>query len=323
MDAGVAPELSIAGGGPAGLACGIRLLERGWGVTVHERGHYPLKKVCGGFLSQQSWQRLRGLGVEAHLQRAPRPLRRARFYADAVSYAGFELSPPAWGLDRGSLDAALAARFRALGGQLLEGSEWAASGSDEAVVDARGRGVAPQDGPWMAWKGRLEGADAPVALAAADLLMLPLKGAYAGLAWMDDGSVCVSLIARRGAQLRGLLDGHPILASAAPRLQAQAAIAGFSLAAHPGSLNLGDRRRVWPPLVGDGIQRALASGEALARSLADGQPKRRSWDPSAFQFAVALGLHHGMLLAGPRRAGLACLAAWPALANRLYRWTRF
>jgi menaquinone-9 beta-reductase len=323
LDADMAQELSIAGGGPAGLACGIRLLERGWAVTVHERGRYPLKKVCGGFLSPQAWQRLRDLGADRHLPFAPSPLRRARFYADAKSYTEFDLAPQAWGLRRSVLDSALAERFRELGGRLEEASEWQAGPDDGLVVDARGRGAGPKDGPWMAWKGYLPADAAPPEMRSVDLIMLPLEGAYAGLDWMDDGTVCVGLIGRRGQSVAKLLNGHPLLAAVAPWVKADSAISGFSLAARGGSLLLGDRRRVWPPLVGDGIHRALASGEALALSLSGQKAQGRAWDASPLQFGLALGLHYGMLSAWPRRLGLACLGAWPAMATKLYRWTRF
>jgi len=323
LDHDVAQTLTIAGGGPAGLACGIRMLEQGWAVTVHERGRYPLKKVCGGFLSPRAWQRLRDLGADKHLSHPPRPLRRARFYAGDKSYAEFDLAPQAWSLRRSALDSALAGRFRELGGRLEEASEWRPGPDNGRVVDARGRDAGAKDGPWMAWKAYLAGAAAPPELGTVDLIMLPLDGAYAGLDWMDDGSICVSLIARRGRSLPKLLNGHPILAAVAPSLRAECAISGFSLATRSGGLRLGDRRRVWPPLVGDGIHRALASGEALAKDLTGQASGRSSWDASSLQFGLALGLHYGMLSAWPRRAGLACLSAWPSLATNLYRWTRF
>ncbi|HTB23647.1 MAG TPA: hypothetical protein VK914_13200 [bacterium] len=319
----MAQELSIAGGGPAGLACGIRLQQRGWSVTVHERGSYPLRKVCGGFLSPRAWASLVDLGVDQHLPCPPRPLRRARFYADGPSSVGFELSPQAWGLRRAVLDSALAARFRALGGRLMENSEWDGEAGGGPVLDARGRGAGRPEGPWMAWKGSLAAGAAPPEMREADLLMLPLDRAYAGLDWMDDGSVCVSLIARRGRPIPEVLGGHPILARLVPHLRAEAAISGFSLRSRDDASLLGDRRRVWPPLVGDGIYRALASGQAAASALA-GEPSRaRSWDPSGLQFALALGLHAGMLRPWTRRLGLACLGLSPALATRMYRWTRF
>jgi flavin-dependent dehydrogenase len=325
MDADVAQELSIAGGGPAGLACGIRLLQRGRAVALHERGAYPLKKVCGGFLSPRAWALLVDLGADEHLPGPPRPLRRARFYADGRSSVSFDLSPHAWGLRRAVLDSALAARFRALGGRLMENSEWKPEADGGAVVlDARGRGAGLPDGPWMGWKGSLPAGAAPAEMADADLLMLPLDQGYAGLAWMDDASVCVSLIARRGRSLPELLQGHPVLAPLARHLRADAAISGFSLQSRAGASLLGDRHRVWPPLVGDGIYRALASGQAAASALTDGLSRSPGVrDPSGLQFALALGLHTGMLRPWTRRLGLACLRLSPSLATRMYQWTRF
>jgi len=318
----MAQALTIVGGGPAGLACGIRLREQGWSVTVHERGRYPLKKVCGEFLSPKGWQSLRNLGADRYLPFAPRTLRRARFYADEKNHVDFNLDPPAWGLRRSALDTALAMRFRALGGRLEEGSDFGFASGDPEVLDARGRSLEKHEGPWMAWKGYLSAADAPPEMGTLDLIMLPVDQGYAGLAWMDDGSLSVCLIARRTSNVARILRSHALLSAVAPRLKAHTAIAGFSLTAHTGGRLLGDRRRVWPPLVGDGIHRALASGEAKAREYSHSAPAAQILDLSRVQFALAMGLHHGMLHAWTRRLGLACLRIGPGLATGLYRCTR-
>lgn len=319
----MAQALNIAGGGPAGLACGIRLLLSGRSVTVHEQGRYPLRKVCGEFLSPRAWQRVQALGGDRHLKRAPRPLARARFYADSTRFSDFALRPQALGLRRAALDSALAARFRALGGRLQEGSAWPGKGAPHAApdLDARGRLLGQAHGAWFAWKAYLPAGAAPADLEAADLLMLPLPGGYAGLSWVEDSTLSVCLIARRPASLAELLSAHPVLAAVAGQLKVHAAISGFSLSQRGQDSALGDRRRVWPPLVGDGIHRALASGEAAARALlGQGRPGP---DLAALQFPLALGLHYGMLHPRLRSLALAGIREWPALGTGIYRWTRF
>jgi hypothetical protein len=308
----MAAPLVIAGGGPAGLACGIRLLEAGRAVTLHERGRYPLRKVCGEFLSPRAWQRVQALGADAHLALAPLPLKRARFYADGLQHADLSLEPAAYGLSRAALDTALARRFQALGGDLREGSAW------DGTVDVDARGRPSEHGAWMGYKAYLPAGHLLLEREGVDLLMLPLVQGYAGIAKIEDGRLSVCLIARAPAPLKDLLGGHPLLAEVADDLETHAAIAGFNLESYLGRERIGDRRRVWPPVVGDGISRALADGEAKAAAILGGRGPARS--RAAFGVAKAL---HGAMLRPFWRRGLARLCrTWPGLATALYRRTR-
>lgn len=319
----MAAELSIAGGGLAGLACGIRLQERGWQVTVHERQHYPLKKVCGEFLSPLGWRRVVALGAAALLPQAPALLRRARFYGGPQQHVDFALEPPAWGLSRSALDSALAARFRALGGDLREGSEVAAhSQAGPGWVLATGRPAVQGPSAWLGWKAYLTPDQAPPELAQADLLMLPLAQGYAGLARIEDGRVSVALVAKAPARLPELLASHPLLAALAPHLVAHAAVAGFAFSAHvaAGYPRIGDARRVWPPVVGDGMSQALLAGESLAQRLATGRGGGEAG--VALRYRLGLGLHHLMLWPSGRRAAVGLARAWPGLAEMIYRVSR-
>lgn len=311
-------SLSILGGGPAGLACGIRLLEAGWSVTLHERGRYPLKKVCGEFVSPAAWSRLQALGAGPFLPDAP-PLRRARFYQDATRCVDFDLEPAARGLSRAALDAALADRFRQLGGDLQEGSAWDGP-AQPGQVDARGRPALPGPGRYFAWKGYLAEPEPTDGPERADLTMLPLSRGYAGISRVEDGRISVCLIARAPASLDALLGSHPVLAALAPRLRPHAAVAGFELGGHPGTGRLGDRARVWPPVVGDGIGQALAAGEDEAEARSQGR-RRPRWR-GAMAFRAAQGLHAVMMHPQGRRLAGALLRRWPAAATVLYRSTR-
>jgi hypothetical protein len=298
----VEKTVSIAGGGLAGLARGIRLRQQGLPVRVHEAGHYPLKKVCGEFLSPQGWRRVQALGAAEGLN--PVPLRKARFYAGDADCFDFSLDPPAWGLSRAALDSALARRFQELGGELLEGSRVDADGLD---VDATGRPAARGGEKWMGWKAYLDAGQAPVELDQVDLLMLPVTGGYCGLSRIEDGRVSVCLAARAPVELAALLGSHPLLAPLAPFLKAHAAIANFDFSTKPGTGRLGDARRVWPPVVGDGMSQALAAGEG---------------GTTDFQFLLAKGLHHLMLSRRARRLAAFCCRLFPSLPSALYRLSR-
>ena len=310
----MAAPLVIAGGGPAGLACGIRLLQGGRAVTLHERGRYPLKKVCGEFLSPEGWRRLELLEADYYLPARPRRLTKERFYEDGRSHLDLALEPAAFGLSRGALDGARAQRFKALGGELREGSEL-----DPREADLNASGRPSRGGPWFGYKAYL-GADCDLLeRAQTDLLMLPLKRGYAGVARVEDGRLSVCLIARSPAPLKQLLKSHPLMAKVSDRLEFHASIAGFELGAGSGFNCIGDSYRVWPPVVGDGITRALAAGEAAAASILAGEPLRRT---SAWGFGLAKGLHYAMLSPTLRRAMAAAGRAWPGMAGAAYRRTR-
>ena len=292
----------IAGGGPAGLACGIRLLEHGWDVVVHERHHYPLRKVCGEFLSPAGLSRLRALGADRHLSKPPIEIRRARFEFAAGRDAEFPLLPVACGLSREAMDSALASRFRALGGDLREGSVWTESEkSGDAFVDARGRPQQFGKGRvWHGWKGYLDPGDAPDDIEPNLLRMLPVAGGYCGMSAVEDGRIGFCFVSEHRAAPRLILETHPYLSRIADKIRPHAGIAGFRFRTFSGPTRIGDRHRVWPPLVGDGMSRALGAGIEKAQRLATGGDRSVSWK---LAFPAALLLHAAMCSEGLRKAG--------------------
>ncbi len=56
-------DVSIIGGGLAGLALSIQLIEGGFTVALFEKEQYPFHKVCGEYISLESWDFLIGLGL--------------------------------------------------------------------------------------------------------------------------------------------------------------------------------------------------------------------------------------------------------------------
>ncbi|MEO6547186.1 MAG: NAD(P)/FAD-dependent oxidoreductase [Ferruginibacter sp.] len=63
MDEAVIYDVSIVGGGLAGLALSIQLKKRGYNVILFEKEQYPFHKVCGEYISLESWDFLRSLGL--------------------------------------------------------------------------------------------------------------------------------------------------------------------------------------------------------------------------------------------------------------------
>jgi flavin-dependent dehydrogenase len=56
-------DAAIVGGGLAGLAAAIRLRRAGHSVVLFEKEQYPFHKVCGEYISLESWDFLQSLGV--------------------------------------------------------------------------------------------------------------------------------------------------------------------------------------------------------------------------------------------------------------------
>ena len=56
-------DVAIIGGGLAGLAASILLAKDGYSVAVFEKEAYPFHKVCGEYVSRESWNFLESLGL--------------------------------------------------------------------------------------------------------------------------------------------------------------------------------------------------------------------------------------------------------------------
>jgi 2-polyprenyl-6-methoxyphenol hydroxylase-like FAD-dependent oxidoreductase len=113
----------VVGGGPAGLAFAIAAAARGLDVTVVERRAGPVDKACGEGLLPAGVRALERLGVLPHLRREDSaPIREIRWLERTGEAAHLRLPPPGGlGVRRTALSAALLARARALGVELLEG----------------------------------------------------------------------------------------------------------------------------------------------------------------------------------------------------------
>ncbi len=64
-------DIAIVGGGLAGLACAIQLAKSGHFVILFERESYPFHKVCGEYVSLESWNFLKQLGLPLEDMKLP------------------------------------------------------------------------------------------------------------------------------------------------------------------------------------------------------------------------------------------------------------
>jgi len=57
-------DVAIVGGGLAGLSLSIQLVKKGYSVILFEKETYPFHKVCGEYISMESWDFIQSLGVD-------------------------------------------------------------------------------------------------------------------------------------------------------------------------------------------------------------------------------------------------------------------
>lgn len=57
-------DIAITGGGLAGLAISILSARAGYKVILFEKEKYPFHRVCGEYISRESWSFLQGLGID-------------------------------------------------------------------------------------------------------------------------------------------------------------------------------------------------------------------------------------------------------------------
>ncbi len=331
-------ELTIAGGGLAGLSLAAGLARRGLPVTVVEAGRYPRHRVCGEFISGASERTLGALGIEDLLADARRHWRVRWCSRGRVFYEG-ELPKPALGLSRYELDERLRQRVQERGGTVRTGERLAAEGR-EGLVWAAGRRRVAGAGRWVGLKvhARLE------EMMRADLEMRGGANGYTGLARVEEGwvNVCGLFWAPRGGKTaaRELLPtlieegGDRELAAALRSVPLRegsfSAVAGFDFgrqAAPPGWAAIGDAESLIPPFTGHGMAMAFMAAECALEPMAGWCEWRVSWQEAVETLRLALRrrfarrlffarLLHPFLLGG---AGGAVLSAGGALGLLPFR----
>ncbi len=114
-------DVFIVGGGPAGLATGIAIRQRGLRVVVADLARPPIDKACGEGLMPQTVAELRGLGVTLGPSQAV-PFRGIRFLSEGRVAEGAFLHGYGLGIRRTTLHQALVERAAEAGVQSLWGT---------------------------------------------------------------------------------------------------------------------------------------------------------------------------------------------------------
>src|ERR1700754_122152 len=112
-------DVIITGGGLAGLSLSIQLVRAGYRVALFEKESYPYHKVCGEYISLESWNFLQDLGLPLSDWNLP-IIHRLLLSAPNGQSLEHELPLGGFGISRYKIDAALAAIARSAGVDLYE-----------------------------------------------------------------------------------------------------------------------------------------------------------------------------------------------------------
>lgn len=114
-----AVDISIIGGGLAGLALAIQSAKAGYSVVLFEKEKYPFHKVCGEYISLESQDFLEGLGLD--LQQMNLPLIKKLIVSSPNGkYIQQQLPLGGFGISRYTLDDILSKIARAVGVKIYE-----------------------------------------------------------------------------------------------------------------------------------------------------------------------------------------------------------
>jgi len=107
-------DVAIVGGGLAGLALSIQLSKEGYQVIVLEKEQYPFHKVCGEYISLESWDFLVSLGLDLKAMNLP-VITRLQISATNGRLLKEKLPLGGFGISRFLLDYSLVQIARAVG----------------------------------------------------------------------------------------------------------------------------------------------------------------------------------------------------------------
>ncbi len=112
-------DIAIIGGGLAGLALSIQATRAGYQTVLIEKEQYPFHRVCGEYISLESWDFLEELGLPLSAMNLP-IIKRLQLTAPNGKLFETKLPLGGFGISRYKLDNDLAKIAKAAGVILLE-----------------------------------------------------------------------------------------------------------------------------------------------------------------------------------------------------------
>jgi flavin-dependent dehydrogenase len=266
--------ITIIGGGLAGLTLGIGLRREGVPVTIWEAGDYPRHRVCGEFISGRGMQTLERFGLLEELEKqGARAASTTAFFAQRGKVFDRRLPDKAVCISRFRLDAFLAEKFCAEGGELRLGSRWKGDVRGQGLVQASGRRIQAQTAgfKWYGLKAHARNVELE-----ADLEMRFNTDSYVGLCRLADGEVNVCGLFRRkpgDRRVPGIGQLKDAVGDANATWDEASFCAVAGLPPYPEMSQegcaIGDALSMPAPVTGNGMSMAFESAEMAVKPLAD------------------------------------------------------
>lgn len=98
MEENITYDLAVIGGGLAGLSLSIQMAKAGYKVILFEKEKYPFHRVCGEYISNESWDFLESLGLHlnslnvSHIKRLQVSDTKGNFFEQQLPLGGFGIS---------------------------------------------------------------------------------------------------------------------------------------------------------------------------------------------------------------------------------------
>lgn len=112
-------KVSIIGGGLAGLTLAIQLADAGHSCVLFEKNKYPFHKVCGEYISMESWSFIERLGLNLAELNIPK-INRLHVSSPSGKLLKHKLDLGGFGISRHLLDSKLAAIAKKKGVMVLD-----------------------------------------------------------------------------------------------------------------------------------------------------------------------------------------------------------
>jgi menaquinone-9 beta-reductase len=135
-------DIAIAGGGLAGLALSIQSAKAGYKTILFEKEKYPFHKVCGEYISLESWNFLEALGIPLGQMNLP-IIKNLVVSSPNGKKLEHRLPLGGFGISRYKLDSLLADMAKKMGVDLLDETKVNAIGfeNDSFLVQCSNRSI--------------------------------------------------------------------------------------------------------------------------------------------------------------------------------------